>query len=322
MAVPVVLSPIGNDAPFVDSSGNPLSGGLIYFYEAGTVTPLATYTTNIGDVQNANPVVLNANGYPASAGSVVQIWFAENYTYKAVLKTSAGVTVWTRDNIAGINDSSFQASQWVDGPLPTYVSATSFTLAGDQTANFQVGRRVKTTNTSGTVYSTISASAYTSLTTVTVINDPGGNTLDSGLSVVSYSIISSTGSALFPSGVSGTWTPADGSGAGLSFTVTDARFVKVGRLVTISAAITWPATADATAITVSGLPFPSFNGTSSLMAAGPCGTGNATVNGLLAVVNSPNSSTMRFLTAAGAGVTNATLSTIKITFTISYIANA
>lgn len=102
----VVLSPIGNDAPFVDASGNPLSGGLLYFYDAGTTTPQATYTTIAGSVQNANPVVLNANGYPASGGNVVSIWMIDGADYKVELQTSAGVPIWTRDNITGVNDSN------------------------------------------------------------------------------------------------------------------------------------------------------------------------------------------------------------------------
>lgn len=182
------LSPIGNDAPFVDSNGNPLSGGLLYAYSAGSSTPLNTYTTSAGTVANANPIVLDSAGYPASGGSVVEIWLTSGSTYKFVLKTSAGVTLWTRDNISGINDTSVTIDQWVSGPTPTYVSATQFTLVGDQTSTFHVGRRLKTTNSGGTVYSRISVSAFGALTTITVVNDSG--TLDSGLSAVNYGLIS------------------------------------------------------------------------------------------------------------------------------------
>lgn len=80
--------------------------------------------------------------------------------------------------------------QWV--PLsgtPTYISATSFRVVGDQTQTLQVGRRVKTTNTGGPVTSTILTSVYSSPnTTVTLQNDSGS--LDSGLSQVSYGLLS------------------------------------------------------------------------------------------------------------------------------------
>lgn len=194
----VNLAPIGNDAPFVDSSGNPLSSGNLYTYTAGSSTPQNTYTTSAGSVANANPIVLNSNGYPASGGSVVSIWLTAGVSYKFVLKDSGGTTIWTRDNISGINDTTVTIDQWVSGPTPTYVSATSFTLAGDQTSTFQVGRRLKTTNSGGTIYSTIASSAYAVLTTITVVNDSG--TLDSGLSAVSYGLLSASNRSTPPLG--------------------------------------------------------------------------------------------------------------------------
>jgi hypothetical protein len=57
-----------------------------------------------------------------------------------------------------------------------------FTLVGDQTTTFTVGRRLKTTNSGGTVYSTITASVFAAVTTVTVVND--SSSLDAGLSAV------------------------------------------------------------------------------------------------------------------------------------------
>ena len=190
--MPVVnFSPVGNDAPFLDSSGNPLSGGLLYTYTAGSSTPETTYTTSAGSVSNANPIVLNSGGYPASAGNVVSIWLTQGTSYKFVLKTSAAVEVWSRDNIYGINDpTNFSAAgdQWVaSGHTPTYISATSFSVTGDQTATYQANRRIKTTNTGGTIYSRIKSSAFGSVTTVTVVNDSG--TLDSGLSAVSLGVV-------------------------------------------------------------------------------------------------------------------------------------
>lgn len=53
----------------------------------------------------------------------------------------------------------------------------------------------------------------------------------------------------------GTWTPTDGSGAGLSLTVTNARYTKVGNTVFVTATITYPATASGASASISGLPF-------------------------------------------------------------------
>lgn len=185
----VKLSPIGNDAPFLDASGNPLNGGFLYTYTAGSSTPLGTYTTSAGNVSNANPIVLNANGYPSNGSSVVSVWLTAGSSYKFELQTSAGVTVWTRDNISGINDTSVSTDEWsASGLTPTYVSTTSFTLAGDQTTNFHVGRRLQFTVTAGTVYGRILTTAYGALTTVTLVMD-GSQVLDSGLSAVSLAVL-------------------------------------------------------------------------------------------------------------------------------------
>jgi len=53
----------------------------------------------------------------------------------------------------------------------------------------------------------------------------------------------------------GTWTPVDGSGASLSFTVTEARYTKIGRMVQCFAQIAYPSTANTSQAAISGLPF-------------------------------------------------------------------
>lgn len=175
----------GAGAQFFTVGGLPLNAGLIYTYAAGTTTPQATYTTSAGSVQNANPVVLGADGRPPN-----EIWLVAGVSYRFDLKDSLGNLIKTYDNLTGINDLTTAQLEWSLGPTPTFLSATSFSLVGDQTGSFQVGRRLKTTNTSGTIYSTITVSAFAAVTTVTVVND--SSTLDSGLSAVSYGLISAT----------------------------------------------------------------------------------------------------------------------------------
>lgn len=45
-----------------DANGNPLAGGKLYSYAAGTLTPQATYTDQGGGTAAANPIILDANG--------------------------------------------------------------------------------------------------------------------------------------------------------------------------------------------------------------------------------------------------------------------
>jgi hypothetical protein len=55
----------------------------------------------------------------------------------------------------------------------------------------------------------------------------------------------------------GTWTPTDGSGAGLSFTVANAVYIKIGQMVYVATRITFPTTASSANIQINGLPFTS-----------------------------------------------------------------
>lgn len=91
----------GAGSQFFDSNGDPLTGGLIYSYAAGTTTPAMTYTTSLGNVANSNPIVLDAAGRTTQ-----EIWLTASTTYKFILKTSTGVTIGTYDNIPGINDAT------------------------------------------------------------------------------------------------------------------------------------------------------------------------------------------------------------------------
>ena len=183
----VNLSPVGN-SQVVDSAGDPATGWKWNTYLAGTSTPQATYTTADGDVAQSNPVVINSLGLPTTG----LIFLVENIAYKLVLTNAADVVQKTYDDITGVAIvSAASFNEWISyTAAPTYISATSFSVAGDQRSIFNVGRRLKTTNTGGTIYSTIKTSAFTSLTTITVINDSG--TLDAGLSAVNYGLLSAT----------------------------------------------------------------------------------------------------------------------------------
>ena len=93
----VNLSPIGNGFQFFTTTGLPLAGGLIYTYQAGSSTPLATYTDNAGTISNTNPIVLGSDGRPSN-----EIWLTYGYNYKFILKDADGNTIQSYDNLYGI----------------------------------------------------------------------------------------------------------------------------------------------------------------------------------------------------------------------------
>lgn len=83
--------------PYLDASGNPCALCTINSYVTGaSSTPLDTFTTAALNVANANPIVLDAAGQAS-------VYLTPGLTYRFVLKTAAGATLWTRDGIAGPN---------------------------------------------------------------------------------------------------------------------------------------------------------------------------------------------------------------------------
>ena len=106
----VLLSPIGNGFQFLTTTGLPLNGGLLYTYQAGSSTPLATYSDNAGLVANTNPIVLGTDGRPVS-----EIWLTYGYSYKFVLCDSSNNVIQTYDNLYGI----LQTAPTVSATVPS-----------------------------------------------------------------------------------------------------------------------------------------------------------------------------------------------------------
>jgi hypothetical protein len=101
---------------------------------------------------------------------------------------AAGLVNNTIRQIMADTRSFYEGGGWCDlGHVPTYVSATSFTIPTDVTAYYTVGRRIRCYGTiMGTFYGYIVSSAYSSPnTTVTVVLDSGA--LTSNLSRVDLS---------------------------------------------------------------------------------------------------------------------------------------
>ena len=93
----VNLSPVGNGINFLGTTGLPLAGGLLYTYQAGSSTPLTSYTDVNGQVPNTNPIVLGTDGRLPS-----ELWFQAGYNYKLVLTDVASNLIATYDNLYGI----------------------------------------------------------------------------------------------------------------------------------------------------------------------------------------------------------------------------
>ena len=125
---------------FFDANGDPLVGGLLYTYAAGTTTPLTSYTDSTGVSANTNPIVLDSRGE-------ANVWLGAA-SYKLALYTSANVLIWTVDNIS-TNGSNLPVTD-LNGDGTT----TAFAVSDGFTAIYINGvyqNRNTYTATSGTV---------------------------------------------------------------------------------------------------------------------------------------------------------------------------
>lgn len=93
-----------------DADGNPLAGGKLWTYEAGTSTPQAAFTDKSEETELTNPIILDSNGEAA-------VWLGDGKSYKLVLMDADDVPIWTKDDVSSINDLSISTSMLKDGVL-------------------------------------------------------------------------------------------------------------------------------------------------------------------------------------------------------------
>ncbi len=114
--------------------------------------PIKNYST-VASNNNATP----PNGAPEGATYVNQLT-------DIIRQERADIREW------------YETPGWRDlGHTPTFVSSTSFSVTGNQTASYFINQRIRITDTS-TLYGTISNVAFTTVTTVTVTLDSGSIT--------------------------------------------------------------------------------------------------------------------------------------------------
>ena len=184
------LSPVfGAGVQLFNNQGIVLAGGTVTTYQAGTANQLGTWTDSTQAVANANPMTLDSSGRTTQ-----EIWLTSGSQYKFIVRDSLGNQIApVFDNISGINDVSNPAlSEWVaTGLTPSYISPTSFSVAGNNTAFFAANRRVKIAVAAGTCYGYVVSSTFNgTITTVVIGVDSIG--LDAGISAVSVGLLNST----------------------------------------------------------------------------------------------------------------------------------
>jgi hypothetical protein len=171
-------------------TGAPLTGGFLYFYASGTSTPQNTYSDSALSVPNANPVVLDSNGY---ANSI----FLAASAYKVVLTDSNNVQLWTFDPVWSSDFSTYAQFQVVSGNpngQTAGIAGTPGTLPGSSVAWDYVHQILYVCTTTGTSTTAVWTAVNPSSAAGTVlIPVPGGRlTPTSGTPVISSDVTSAT----------------------------------------------------------------------------------------------------------------------------------
>ena len=141
----------------------PLAFGKVYTYESGTSVPKPTFTDETLAVPNTNPVILDASG----AATIIL-----DGSYKIVVTDEDDVVVDTLDPVSTTTE---RASSWAAEISAEYASATTLTIAGDQTGDFTDGLPILMIDSLGLKYPAVvrgaSYDAGTATTTVTLFSN-------------------------------------------------------------------------------------------------------------------------------------------------------
>lgn len=108
-----------------DMDGEPLSGGVLYFFAAATTTPQSAFQDTGLTIPWPNPIVLDASGR-------IPMFYLADGNIKIRLATKTGVTVIAADNLLVIGPSS-------GGGGGGGVDATTVMATGDIKARFSTG---------------------------------------------------------------------------------------------------------------------------------------------------------------------------------------
>jgi len=150
--------------------------------------------------------------------------------------------------------------------------------------------------------------------------DSSGNLIANGTAIDFGSVAGGTGTPITNGGLlddyeSGTFTPTDGSGAGLTFTGAEGTYIKVGGQVTCWVKLTYPTTSDTTDASVQGFPF-SFGGSAVDRVGGPVVLTD--YGEYISALGVNSVSRVQIFKTAGYGPTNANLSGKFFWFYVTY----
>ena len=145
--------------PVIDVNGDPVSGATINFYEPGTTTPKAVYSSSTLSTSLGTSLTTNAGGEPTTlAGAVARLWWVEDgAVFDIQVLAGASTRTWSAvavsDSDSSIlfplaNITALRAATWPLG-TPSLVSLVSNYFTGDSGGIFRYDAADTTTADNG-----------------------------------------------------------------------------------------------------------------------------------------------------------------------------
>jgi len=266
---------------------------LAAFSQANTANVTAQAAFN-----KANTGV-NLTGPITSVGVATAVGSQTGTGNTFVMNASPTLTGTTTANStsAGAETTPLQIQNADSGSQNTAVSLGFFAHATAKTGTIKNQRVNQASSLYDMIFSTFNGSAVTEMMRITgtgILSLPKGQ--------ISFPATQNPSSDVntLDDYEEGTWTPTDASGAGLTFTVNSATYVKIGRAVFFQCYIIFPATGSGLGIAIGGIPF-----TSSSIQTAPVYSSGTNAYTFVAQMTG---SSFNIFSQAGAQQTNAQMS--------------
>lgn len=121
------------------STGEPISGATISFYNAGTTAPKTVYADKDLLTALGTSVTTDSLGCPTSDGSTKTDVFVGTEDYKITIADAADVVIETKDNRPGATVSASSSDVSVTATFPVVSKSANYSvLAADQNTTFAV----------------------------------------------------------------------------------------------------------------------------------------------------------------------------------------